>query len=280
MGDSYRIFDRTLVRRRRTGRAGLHDLFLFDEGASGLAGRLADINRNFRNVLAIGPGLSPGILKNKPDRFIEAGVAEGEQGGILLDEEALPFGEDTFDLVLSNLTLHWVNDLPGTLVQIRRILKPDGLFLGVMFGGDSLVELRESLMAAEAEVEGGASPRVAPFVDVRDAGNLLARAGFALPVADVDTVRASYADALSLMKDLKAMGENNVMVERRKGLSRRETLMSAANYYRDRFSDEEGRIPATFQLLFLTGWAPAPDQPKPLKPGSGKISLKDALKKP
>lgn len=279
MGDSYRIFDRALLRRRRTGRAGADALFLFNEGVAGLADRLADINRSFKNVLAIGPGLSADILKNKPATFVDAGVADGEKAKLILDEETLPFTEHTFDLILSNLTLHWVNDLPGTLLQIKQILKPDGLFLGVLFGGETLNELRQSLLAAEAELEGGASPRVAPFVDVRDAGNLLQRAGFTMPVADIDTVRTSYGDPLSLMKELQAMGENNVMNERRKTFSRKETLLKAAQYYRDHFADDEGRVGATFQLLFLTGWAPAPGQPEPLKPGSGKVSLKDALKK-
>ena len=216
MADSYRIFDRALVRRRADAKHK-DALYLFEAGARGLADKLNDINRHFKRVLAIGPGLSPEMLGQKPEAF----VATGAKADVAFDEEQLPFTEGAFDLVLSNLTFHWVNDLPGTLVQIRRILRPDGLFLGVLFGGETLKELRESLLVAETETEGGASPRVAPFADVRDAGDLLQRAGFAMPVADAETLTASYGDPLALMKELRAMGEANAMLERRKAFTRR-----------------------------------------------------------
>jgi len=192
----------------------------------------------------------------------------------------LPFGAGRFDLVLSLLSLHWVNDLPGALAQINRSLKPDGLFLGCLLGGDTLSELRAAWMAAEIEVEGGASPRVSPFVDVRDAGALLQRAGFALPVVDSDVIRVSYGDPLSLMRDLRWMGESNAVRTRRTGFTRRQTLMRAAEIYVERFG-RDGRLPATFQVITLTGWHPDQiAQPQPLRPGSGQQSLADVLGRP
>jgi len=193
------------------------------------------------------------------------------------DEEWLPFAGARLDLVVSAMGLHWVNDLPGALIQIRRALKPDGLFIAALPGGDSLIELRQALVRAESEIEGGASPRVAPFADIRDLGALLQRAGFALPVVDTDTLTATYADALALMRELRGMGESNVMTERRQGLTRRATLMAAAAHYREMFGAADGRVPATFQILYLTGWAPHESQQQALKPGQGEVSLAAAL---
>jgi SAM-dependent methyltransferase len=175
------------------------------------------------------------------------------------------------------MDLHWVNDLPGALIQIGRILKPDGLFLGAMLGGGTLWQLRQALGAAESEIEGGLSPRVSPFADLRDAAGLLQRAGFALPVADSETIDVEYADALSLMRELGAMGEGNLVAERRRGLARRATMARAAEIYAERFAQPSGRIAATFEILFLHGWAPHESQPKPLKPGSAARRLADAL---
>jgi hypothetical protein len=175
------------------------------------------------------------------------------------------------------MLLHWVNDLPGTLVQLRSCLAADGLLLLALPGGETLFELRQSLMAAELECEGGASPRVSPFTDVRDAGSLLQRAGFALPVVDVDRITVSYADPLRLMRELGRMGESNALIERRPGPLRRLTLLRACEIYRERFGDAAGRVPATFDILFLTAWKPHPGQPKPLARGSGRISLAEAL---
>ena len=196
---------------------------------------------------------------------------------VVADEEALPFAAQRFDLVVSAMSLHWVNDLPGTLIQIARILKPDGLFLGAMLGGATLWQLRQALAAAESEIEDGLSPRVSPFADLRDAAGLLQRAGFALPVADSETIDVEYANALELMRELSAMGESNLVVERRRGLARRATLLRAAEIYRERFTQTSGRVAASFDVLFLHGWAPHDSQPKPLKPGSARHRLAEAL---
>ena len=288
MPDAMNIFDRRIVRLRRDRAAdGLakHD-FLLREVGERLADRLDDIKRRFPLALDLGChtgelgrllggrggveslvhcDLSPAMAVRAPDLRLAA------------DEEALPFGEATFDLVTSLLSLHWVNDLPGALTQIRRALKPDGLFLAAMLGGDTLKELRQALAEAEIAVEGGLSPRVSPFAGVRDAGGLLQRAGFALPVVDTETLTVVYPDPFKLIADLRAMGEANAIIERRRGLTRRATLLEAADRYRNAFADAEGRIPATFQVIYLTGWSPHDSQPKPLRPGSAKASLADAL---
>ncbi len=196
---------------------------------------------------------------------------------LVADEEALPFGEGVFDLVVSALSLHWVNDLPGTLIQILRCLKPDGLFVAAFLGGSSLRELQTALMDGEMEVEGGASPRVSPFVDVRDAGALLQRAGFALPVADTETIPVSYPDLMALMTDLRGMGEANAVSARRRTPSRGATIAAAAAAYRDRFGDPDGRLPATFDVIYVIGWRPHPCQPQPLKPGTADARLAEAL---
>ena len=193
------------------------------------------------------------------------------------DEEALPFRDASLDLVVSALALQFVNDLPGTLIQIRRALKPDGLFLAAMIGGDSLAELRAAFAEAEAEIEGGVSPRVAPFADLRDLGALLQRAGFALPVTDVDRVTVRYASPLALMHDLRRMGAGNALTERRRTPLRRATLRRMLEIYAERFADPDGRIRATFEIVWLSGWAPHESQQKPLAPGSAKTRLADAL---
>lgn len=193
--------------------------------------------------------------------------------------ERLPFAPESLDLVVSALALQFVNDLPGVLAQIRRALKPDGLLLAAMIGGDSLTELRQAFAAAEAECEGGVSPRVAPFADLRDVGALLQRAGFALPVTDVDRVVVRYANAFALMQDLRRMGAANMLVERRRMPSRRATMLRMAEIYAERFADADGRIRATFDIIWLSGWAPHASQQPPLKPGSAKASLAEAVKK-
>ncbi|TAL77668.1 MAG: methyltransferase domain-containing protein, partial [Beijerinckiaceae bacterium] len=188
------------------------------------------------------------------------------------------FKPESFDLAVSALALHMVNDLPGALVQIRRSLRPDGLFIGAIIGGGSLTELREALGEAEAEVTGGASPRVAPFADVRDMGGLLQRAGFALPVADSEPLNVRYDNLLALMADLRAMGATNALAERLRSPTRRQVFMRAAEIYAERFSDPDGRIRATFEVIFLSGWAPHASQQKPLAPGSARMRLADALR--
>jgi SAM-dependent methyltransferase len=200
-------------------------------------------------------------------------------GGLAVaaDEEWLPFAPESFDLVVANLSLHWVNDLPGALVQIRRALKPDGLFVGALLGGATLTELRQAFTQAEAELEGGVSPRVAPFADVRDLGGLLQRAGFALPVADSETLRVRYGDPFGLMRDLRQMGLANALLDRRRSPLRRATLLRAAQVYAERFADPDGRLPATFEIVWLSGWVPHESQRKPLRPGSATVRLADAL---
>jgi len=196
---------------------------------------------------------------------------------VAADEEALPFRDASLDLVVSALALQFVNDLPGALIQIRRALKPDGLLLAALAGGDTLTELRQAFAAAEAEIEDGISPRVVPFSDVRDLGGLLQRAGFALPVTDVDRVTARYASPISLMHDLRCMGATNPLLERSRRPLRRATLARMTEIYAERFADRDGRIRATFEIVWLSGWAPHASQQKPLAPGSARQRLADVL---
>lgn len=292
--DSPIVFDRQAVRRHRDRAAVRSDGdgdFLHREVAGRLVERLDEVRRDFGQVLELGchRGALTGLMAARPeiDTLIAVDIspacatlaAKTQQRvlGVAADEEALPFAPAAFDLVVSNLALHWVNDLPGALIQICRALKPDGLLLAAFPGGATLVELREVLMAAELELEGGASPRVSPFADVRDAGALLQRAGFALPVVDRDRITVTYESALALMADLRAMAETNAVAERLTRFTRRETLLRAAALYHERYADADGRIPASFEIVYLTGWAPAAGQPKPLAPGSAAKSLADAL---
>lgn len=204
-------------------------------------------------------------------------AARGGGPAVAAEMDSLPFAAGRFDLAISNMSLHWVNDLPGTLIQIRRALKPDGLFLAALAGGGTLGELRAALTEAELEITGGASPRVAPFVDLRDAGALLQRAGFALPVVDGDVITVRYENALRLMADLRGMGEANAMIAMPRSFTGRQVLLRAAEIYQARHAGPDGRIPATFQIVYLTGWAPDPSQQKPAKPGSATARLADAL---
>lgn len=284
-----RIFDRALLRHRRDRIARTFDPhrdFLFAESGERLLDRLDDVRRQFPLALDLGcrDGLLGRLLRGR------GGVATLVQGelslglarqarppAVQLDEEALPFAPGSFDLVLANLSLHWVNDLPGTLAQIRHVLKPDGLFLGVLFGAGTLSELRTALMEAEIAETGGASARVAPFADLRDAAGLLQRAGFALPVADVETVTVTYEGLMPLIADLRAMGEANILDARLKRPTRRAVIARAAALYQEKFAMADGRIPASFRLIFLTGWAPHQSQQQPARRGSGRIRLGDAL---
>ena len=281
-----RIFDRRLLRDRRGRAAGdlhAHD-FLLTEIAERLADRLSDIARRFPLTLDLGArdGILARTLQGRGgiETLIQsdASPANARRGDLVADEELLPFKEQCFDAVLSNLALHWVNDLPGALAQIRSSLKPDGLFLASLFGTGTLAELRTALMEAELAETGGASPRISPFADLRDAAGLLQRAGFALPVADADTVTVTYGDLFALLRDLRGMGETNILIDRLKRPTRRTVFARAAAIYQDRFADAQGRLPATFQILFLTGWAPDPSQQQPAKRGSGKTNLKDVFR--
>lgn len=284
------VFDRAALRRQQARRAAdFTDFdFLHREIADRLTDRLKDINRSFGDT-AVHSGMDRRFASEVADVLggngrvapllapAVAGTGGVNGGGIGADEEILPLAEGSCDLIVSLLNLHTVNDLPGTLIQIRRALRPDGLFLAAIFGGETLNELRGSLLAAEAEVTGGASPRVAPFVDIRDAGGLLQRAGFALPVADADTVTVTYSDLFALMADLRGMGEAGVLAERLRRFTPKSVFIRAAEIYHERHADAEGRIPATFQIVYLHGWAPHESQQKPLRPGEGQTSLKDVL---
>jgi SAM-dependent methyltransferase len=263
------VFSRDQVRRQRDRAAANltnHD-FLYREVADRLADRLLDTTRRYPLALDLGchGGQLGDTLAGRGGietliqcdlSFPMAQQAAGQGPAVVADEEFLPFAAGQFDLVMSNLSLHWVNDLPGTLLQMRRILKPDGLLLATMLGGETLRELRTCLLEAEVAEESGASPRVSPFADVRDAGALLQRAGFAEPVVDLDTITVTYATPLRLLTDLRGMGETNATVARRRTFSRRTTLLRALALYAERHTGPDGRLPATFQVLTLTGWTP------------------------
>ena len=285
MTNDITLFDRQTVRRHRDRAASTfadHD-FLHREIADQLADRLHDVKRTFSTALDIGGGHGTTTLHPAPDTLVTADLSGNllrqMPGGLRVsaDEEFLPFGENTFDLVASTLSLHWVNDLPGALVQIRRALKPDGLFLAAMLGGDTLIELRRAFLEAEAETTGGTSPHTSPVADVADTGALLQRAGFALPVIDTDTITVTYSDMFALMRELRGMGEANAVAARSRAGLRRDTLFAAAARYQELYADDDGRIPATFQIIWMTGWAPHETQQQPLRPSSGTTRLADAL---
>jgi SAM-dependent methyltransferase len=281
------IFDRRLLQARRRRAASLGPaIFLLDRVAVDITDRLATVKRRFDLALDLGtPGeaVRAALARVGSVGTIVAAAAFPEGGTartapfVAADEEALPFGDATLDLVVSALALQFVNDLPGTLVQIRRALKPDGLLVAALLGGETLTELRQSFAAAESEKTGGVSPRVAPFADLRDLGALLQRAGFALPVTDTDRLTVRYDSAFALMHDLRRMGATNILVDRRRRPLRRATLMRMAEIYAERFADPDGRVRATFEIVWLSGWAPHPSQQQPLKPGSAAARLADAL---
>jgi SAM-dependent methyltransferase len=280
------IFDRSLLRaRQQRARTLGAETFLLDRVAAELGERLSVVLRQFERAVDLGTptdavrrvlaasGKIATIVAAEP----AAARLDASSQGVAVDEEALPFADGSLDLVVSALSLQFVNDLPGTLIQIRRALKPDGLLLAALVGGDSLSELREAFAEAESEIEGGVSPRVAPFADVRELGALLQRAGFALPVVDADRLTVRYASVFALMRDLRRMGATNILSERRRTPLRRATLQRMAEIYVRRFADPDGRLRATFEIAWLTGWAPHESQQKPLKPGSAAQRLADAL---
>lgn len=282
-----RVFDRALLRRRlaRAARAGGED-FLLARAAADAVERLSIVKREFRDVLDLGsprPDVAAALAAALPQAAVTrmAPLPEPEAPGrwrrVVGDDERQPFAPGSFDLVVSCLSLQAVNDLPGALVQARRCLRPDGLFLACLFGGDTLKELRGALSMAESEVSGGASPRVAPFSDLRDLGGLLQRAGFALPVTDTEPLVVRYGNPFRLFADLRAMGATNALALRHRGPMRRAVLMRAVEIYAERFSDPDGRLRATFDLIWLSGWSPHESQQKPLRPGSAKMSLASAL---
>ncbi len=274
-----KIFDRALYARRRARAARrTADRFLLTEAAEHLAERLSTVRRHFDHGLELSSRPeSAGLLAPFADIWTRTVLSAGEGEGPIADEEALPFAPETFDLVVSTLSLHAVNDLPGALVQIRRVLKPDGLFLAALFAGENLRELRAAFAAGETEMRGGLSPRVAPFAEVRALGGLLQRAGFALPVADSERTTVHYSEFKTLADDLRAMGETNALTERDKHPLRRDVLGAALTHYASEHSDEAGKLITTFEIVYLTGWAPHESQPKPLRPGSAAARLADAL---
>ena len=288
MNDTPQIFDRRLLMQRRAraaASAGAHD-FLLERVAEDITARLDAIQRQFPVALNLGAyhGLLGRRLRGVPgiEMVIDAEpawalLAQCDGPRLQADDAMLTFADQSLDLVASGLSLQFVNDLPGTLIQIRRALKPDGLLLAALLGGSTLHELRTALLVAEEEMEGGASPRVAPFADVRDLGSLLQRAQFALPVTDSDIVTVTYPHPLALMRDLRAMGATNMLCARKRTPLRRATLARALEVYAGRFGLKNGRIPATFELITLTGWAPHESQQKPLQPGSANMRLAEAL---
>ena len=270
-----RLIDRAAlrVRQARALRAG-PATFLLDRVAEDMQERLHAVLREFKDVADIWtPG---GLFRGSPPARLGSVAPVGMFAST---EETLWLPLESLDLALSALALQFANDLPGVLAQIRRALRPDGLFLAALLGGDTLTELRQSFAAAEVELEGGLSPRVLPFADLRDLGALLQRAGFALPVADVDRVIVRYGDVFGLMHDLRRMGATNVLIDRRRTMLRRTTLLKMAQTYSERFADSDGRIRATFDIVWLSGWAPHASQQQPLKPGSAKASLADAVRR-
>lgn len=284
MASPPRVFDRKLlaVRRARALRAARPGAdFLLERVAEDLLDRFAAVTRHFDTAVEIAgptPALAAELVATgRIGRLFRLDWTAASRPDAVADEEALPLAPESIDLAVSVLSLHFANDLPGVFAQVRRALKPDGLFLAALLGGDTLTELRQSLAEAEAEVTGGASPRVAPFAELRALGGLLQRAGFALPVIDQDRVTVRYANALELMRDLRAMGAASALHERsRKPLPRR-VLLRAAAIYAERFADPDGRIRATFDIVSLSGWAPHASQQQPLKPGSARARLADAL---
>ncbi len=279
------VFDRTAVRKIRNRAAAQirnHD-FLFNFAHESIMDRLSLIRRKFPLALQIGARGPTKIVENaRIEKLTCVDISEkllqsANTNCVQADEENLPFAPASFDLVISALSLHTVNDLPGTLVQIRRILKPDGLFIGALCGGETLRELRHSLMEAEIALTGGISPRVYPFAGRQDAGSLMQRAGFALPVVDSETVTAEYSNPLKLMADLRGMGESNIIAGRRRGMTPKTLIRKSSEIYAQNFSTPGGKIEATFEVIFMTGWSPHESQQKALRPGSASARLADAL---
>jgi len=288
MSDDSLLFDRKLLRQRRARFA--HEIeareFLLSHVAREIAERVELMLRPFPLALDLGAyhgllGLKLAEVKSVKDviyaESVFAFAALCPRPALICDEDLLPLKDASLNLIVSGLALHRVNDLPGAMIQIRRALKPDGLFMAALLGARALVELRRALLEAEGETEGGASPRVSPFSDVRDYGALLQRAGFALPVADAETLTVVYPSPRELMREVRALGGGNVLLARSKAPLSRNTLARAEAIYRERHAIKDGRVSATFDIVYLSGWAPDPTQQKPLRPGSAAHRLADAL---
>ncbi|XP_042522347.1 arginine-hydroxylase NDUFAF5, mitochondrial isoform X1 [Dipodomys spectabilis] len=283
------IFDRDLKRKQKNWAARLPEPMKFDylkeEVGSRIADRIYDIARNFPLALDVGCGrgyIAQHLNKETVGRFFQTDIAENALKNslgtdiptvsVLADEEFLPFQENTFDLVVSSLSLHWVNDLPRALEQIHYVLKPDGVFVGAMFGGDTLYELRCSLQLAETEREGGFSPHISPFTAVNDLGHLLGRAGFNTLTVDTDEIQVNYPGMYELMEDLQGMGESNCSWNR-KALLHRDTMLAAAAVYREMYGNEDGSVPATYQIYHMIGWKYHDSQARPAERGSATVSF-------
>lgn len=284
------LFDRALLRQRRARSAGsVSDYnFLVQRAFEDMGDRVVGITRDFDRgaLLGGGPGLmaapAGALVREKVGWLCRADLAPSIAAqltgpALALDEEALPFASESLDIVLAPWGLHWTNDLPGALVQINHALKPDGFFACALPGGSTLTELRQCLMAAESELTGGVAARVSPLAGTFDLAALLQRAGFAMPVADVDRVTVRYDHIFALMADLRGMGETSILADRPRTPASRTLFARAGQIYAERFADPDGRIRATFEIIHAAGWAPHPDQPKPKRPGSATHRLADAL---
>jgi len=282
------LFDRRLLRERRARFAGeIEDReILIGHVAREISDRVAIMLREFPRALDLGAfhGLLGQMIAQLPSVekviYAESVLAYAKRcpgPAVVCDEDVLPFKDGAFNLVVSGLALHRVNDLPGSLIQIRRALAPDGLFMAAALGINALAELRECLLEAEEQIDGGVSPRVAPFADVRAYGGLLQRAGFALPVTDSEEIQVQYASPRALMREIRALGGGNVLMDRSKKPLSRRVLTRAEELYRERYGTADGNVTATFQFVFMSGWAPDPSQQQPLKPGSARSRLADAL---
>ncbi|XP_054460847.1 arginine-hydroxylase NDUFAF5, mitochondrial [Anoplopoma fimbria] len=293
-GGTMNVFNRDMKKRQKNWAASLQDGgqfdYLRDEVGSRVADRVYDIARTFPLALDMGGGkshIAEHLSKDIVERLFLTDVSEKTlkqtrqseipTQHVLVDEEFLPFKENTFDLVVSSLSLHWINDLPGALKQIHQVLKPDGVFIGAMVGGETLYELRCSLQLAETEREGGFSPHVSPYTAVTDLGNLLGRAGFSMLTVDIDDVQVHYPGIMEVMTDLQGMGESNCAWNRR-SLLHRDAILAAAAIYKEMYGNEDGSIPATFEILYMIGWKPHESQAKPAKRGSAKVSFGDLSK--
>lgn len=288
------IFNREMKRRQKDWAASLQHTKQFDylreEVGSRVADRVYDIARTFPLALDIGGGksyIAEHLDKEVVERFVVTDISQQTLKHrkhtdiptqcVLADEEFLPLKENSFDLVVSSLALHWINDLPGALAQIQRVLKPDGVFIGAMVGGETLYELRCSLQLAETEREGGFSPHVSPYTSVTDLGNLLGRAGFTMLTVDIDEVQINYPGIMEVMTDLQGMGESNCSWNRR-SLLHRDSILAAAAVYKEMYGNKDGSVPATFEILYMIGWKPHESQAKPAKRGSATVSFGDLSK--
>lgn len=276
------IFNKKRLRQLRTRclkaeQADAKIDFLTQHSATILSDRLSDIKRRFDTVLYIGFGKDIFCQNHQFKKIIHFDIAQSPHLNVQGDIESLPFAAHSFDLVVANMTLHHVNDLPGALIQIQSVLKPDGLFLGALSGEESLIELRQSMMQTEIEIYGGASPRIMPMVDMRDMGGLMQRAKFALPVIDKERLCVTYPNAFKLMAELRGMGEANCLNKQNKKIMRRDFFPRACTSYAHQFAEDDGRIPARFDIIYVCGWHPHESQQKPLKPGSADISLVEFL---